>query len=214
MVKLLIVRHGYSEFNKARKFCGQFDAPLTEQGREQAKVTAKYVLKNYRVDKVYSSDSSRAYDTVKPIADALGLPVITSEKLRELHVGKWEGIAFYEVEKLYPSEYRAWVENVGESRPVGGESYLELQTRGYEELRRIALENDGKTLVIGTHGGLIRALRCKWHGLDIKNVKELKHVSNASVTEVDFDVTTGEAKLIKEGYDEHLSGLVTSITIT
>ena len=214
MVKLLLIRHGYSEFNKQKRFCGQFDAPLTEQGREQARVTAEYVLKNYNVDKVYSSDSCRAYDSVKPIADALSLRIEKSEKLRELHVGVWEGMRFADVEKAYPREYLTWIGNEPQSRPVGGESYAELQQRGLREFFRIANESVGKTVIIGTHGGLIRALLCRWHNISIEQRKEIAPVSNASITEVDYDERTGEVTLIKEGYDGHLAELVTPANLT
>ena len=69
MVKFIIVRHGYSVFNKERRFTGHVDAPLDERGIEQAKRNAEYVIANYKIDCIYSSDLSRAYHTVKPIAD-------------------------------------------------------------------------------------------------------------------------------------------------
>ena len=115
---------------------------------------------------------------------------------------------------MYPQEYRAWVERVGESRPVGGESYAELQVRGIEELKRIALESVGKTVVVGSHGGMIRAVRAYLKGVELKNIKEVKHVPNASITEIDYDEETGKVTFIKEGYDDYLLGLSTNVTIT
>ena len=63
MTTLILVRHGQSESNLKHIFCGQTDVKLTEKGHAQAKKTAEYIIKNYKIDKIYSSDLQRAYDT-------------------------------------------------------------------------------------------------------------------------------------------------------
>ena len=112
MVTFVIIRHGFSEFNKARKFTGQMDIPLDEAGFEQARETAAYVLKNYKIDAVYSSDLCRAVDTAKPIAKALSLPIKTSEKLREMNLGEWQGMGFDEVKEKYPEKFQSFLQSV------------------------------------------------------------------------------------------------------
>ena len=89
MIKFIIVRHGFSCGNKEKRFSGQLDVSLDEIGYSQAKSIAEYVLSNFSVDRIYSSDLSRAYDTVKPVADALGQDVVKCRELREVDVGLW-----------------------------------------------------------------------------------------------------------------------------
>lgn len=209
MVTFIIVRHGFSAFNKEKKFTGQMDVPLDEAGLEQAAETAAYVLKTYKIDAVYSSDLCRAYDTAKPVADALGLPVQTTKELREMYLGVWQGMSFDEVKEKYPEKYAIHKENVGLSRPTGGETYGELTERALAEIHKIALENDGKTVLIATHGGVVRALRCAWLSIPLTEMKNVPHVTNASVTVAEYDALTRKANLPVIGFDGHLGNKAT-----
>ncbi|MBR5633183.1 MAG: histidine phosphatase family protein, partial [Clostridia bacterium] len=92
MVRFIIVRHGFSAGNKGGYFSGQLDLPLDGNGILQGQMTSDYVSRSFTVDAVYSSDLSRAADTVRPLCDAIGIPLITTPELRELHVGLWQGM--------------------------------------------------------------------------------------------------------------------------
>ena len=83
MTRFIIIRHGLSVYNEARRFQGHLDIPLHAIGLEQADASAKYVLENYKIDRVYSSDLCRASRTAQPIADGLGLPLELDKRLRE-----------------------------------------------------------------------------------------------------------------------------------
>lgn len=203
MVTLIIVRHGYSIGNKEKRFTGQMDAPLDEIGYLQAVSTADYIVKNFEVDRIYSSDLSRAYETVKPIADALGLEVLKWKELREANVGDWEGKLIADVEKEYPESFAFYKENPGLARFVGGESYEELMRRSRLTFEKIAAENEGKTVVVGTHGGVIRTLRAAWDNVPLDKIKEIPHVPNGSVTIAEYD--NQSVNWICIGYEEHLS---------
>ena len=203
MVRFIIIRHGYSMGNKEKRFSGQADLPLDEVGISQAASTAKYVLDNYWVDSVYSSDLSRAVDTVKPIADALGLQVHTCKDLREMDVGDWYGKTLEEVAQAFPESYSAYKSTPGLVRFEGGEDVAEVQQRVVRAMDRIAAENNGKTVVIGTHGGTIQTLQTAWKDLPLERMQEIPHVSNGSVTVVIYKY--GKAEFIETGYNAHLS---------
>ena len=100
MVTLLLLRHGYSVYNKAKRFTGQQDIPLDTVGVLQAQSAAKYLTENYAINAVYSSDLCRAVDTARPTAERLGLPIHTDAALRELAMGVWEGMLFDDVNRL------------------------------------------------------------------------------------------------------------------
>ena len=207
MTELLFVRHGFSEGNKDHRFSGQMDFPLDEAGRLQALEVAAYLLRAYRIDAIYSSDLRRAYDTVKPLAEALSLPVHTEKALREIDVGLWEGVLRSDVEHQYPEGYDLYKRKPGLLRFDGGESFSELRARALGAVREIVKENEGKTVVVATHGGVIRALRTLWEGIPLDRMEEIPHVANASVTAVRYDGESGI--LILAGYCDHLSERMT-----
>ena len=212
MVTFILVRHGYSAFNKTRKFSGQCDVPLDEIGHLQAADTAKYILSNYGIDTIVSSDLSRALDTAKPIADALGLPIKLDEDLRELNTGDWTGLTFEEVAARYPESFALYCDNVGYARPDGGESYEELIARAARAMVCIAAENEGKTVLVSTHGGFIRCLRCALLGVALDEVKNVPHVANASVSVCEYE--NGEGRFTLVGYKDHLTNGTTEFRVS
>ena len=211
MTRIILIRHGYSVANKEVRFSGQADTPLDEIGILQAKEITEYVVNNFNIDAVYSSDLSRAYETVRGIAEAFSLPVIKRKELRELDVGVWQGRPVSEVAEEYPEEYRLFKTNVGRYSPVGGESYEEMMKRAMDEIYRIVAENKGKTVVIGTHGGVIRVIRAFIKGLSLDEIKTLSHVPNASVTIL--EETNGVLSIAVEGYNEYITQKTTEIKL-
>lgn len=211
MTKFLILRHGYSKGNKERKFTGQQDVPLDEIGVAQAESAAKYILENFKIDSIYSSPLSRAYNTAKPVADALSLPINTVEDIKEIDVGVWEGMRVVDIAEQYPEEFELYSTNVGLARPVGGESYLELAERVSKAFAQIAQENPGKTVLVATHGGVIRALRYAWLGYTPEQLQSIPHVTNASLTVAEYADGKGEFKMID--FNEYLDDKVTEMPL-
>lgn len=202
MVTFIIVRHGYSTFNKQNRFSGQADIDLDEIGYSQADSVAEYVLKNYHIDSIYSSDLQRAYNTAKPVSDALKLPIIKDKGLRELDVGEWEGMLITAVAQEYPDSFKAYKTNIGLARPDGGESYPELAQRAAQTFDKIAKENEGKTVLVATHGGVVRTLRCVWQGIPKEEYHNVPHVPNASISVAEY--SDGSGRFIEIGLDGYL----------
>lgn len=204
MTKLIFIRHGYSEYNHLKKFTGQLDIPLTPLGVKQAEITAQYLLKTYKIDAIYSSDLSRAVNTAKPVAAALGLPVQTDKRLRELNLGDWTDMYIADVREKYPAEYEAYRKG---ARCMGGESTDELKDRALQAVLEIVRNNANKTVLITAHGGTIRAILRGLQNLSAADGAKVPIVSNNSVTEI--DCINGAFQIVKISYDEHLSDLKT-----
>lgn len=202
MVTFIIVRHGYSAFNKENRFSGQANIDLDKIGYLQANSVAKYVLENFNIDSIYSSDLVRAYNTAKPVADALGIQIVEDKGLRELDVGKWEGMLIKDVAEKFPDSFKLYKTNIGLARPDGGESYFELAKRVSDTFDKIAKKNDGKTVLIATHGGVIRTLRCAWLGIPKEEFQNVPHVPNASITIAEY--SNGEGIFKQIGLDNFL----------
>lgn len=209
MTTLLLIRHGQSMANLEGVFAGNYDAPLTELGYNQAKRTAEFIAENYKVDKVYASDLIRAFETGKCVADKLGLDVIPEPNLREIRAGKWEGILFDKIVSDFPKEYAKWMDDVGNSGCPGGETVKELGERVLGALNSIVKENEGKTVVLATHATPVRVSQTLIGYGNLDAMKDVPWVSNASVTEISYD--DGEWKLVKIGQDNHLSDLKTNL---
>ena len=207
MTTLIFVRHGESAANGKGCFAGQLDIPLSERGQEQAIRAANYIAKTYQVDAIYSSDLSRAYDTAKPIAKAFGLEIQTNRGLREINSGDWQGLSFNELQEKYADGYGVWLKDIGNAVCPHGEPVKELFARVWATVKKIAEENDGKTVVITTHATPIRSLCCGLTGLPVEDMKNVPWVSNASLTIVKAE--KGECSLIEKDYNEYLSDLQT-----
>ena len=207
MTTLLIVRHGQSTANPNNIFAGHLDVPLTALGVKQAEATADYLASHYKIDAVYSSDLERAFRTARIVADRIGLDVHPRADLREVYAGEWEGKSFDYLVENGGEAYHKWRFDIGNAACTGGESCAALQARVLRAVQEIAKENDGKTVVIASHGGAIRALMCAVSGNTLDAMKDIPWVSNASVTTIIED--GGVLHLECAGYDEHLAGMKT-----
>ncbi|MBE6568677.1 MAG: histidine phosphatase family protein [Ruminococcaceae bacterium] len=211
-VRIILVRHGESLANVAKFFAGHTNVDLSEKGYMQAEMTVDYVLSRYTVDKIYASDLLRAYNTVRPAADRLGIDVIPDRELREIFAGEWEGRSFTNLQKTYPADYAVWMNDIGHASPTGGESVAHLWERVSAALLRIAGENPGKTVLIGTHATPIRAMQCMLSGKTPAEMKDTPWVSNASVSVVEYVPDPGEKTIPRAvcfGEDGHLDALKT-----
>lgn len=205
MTHLIITRHGYSEYNKTRMYTGQVDVALTELGLKQAAKTAEYVAETYKIDAIYSSDLKRAMSTAIPVSEKLGIPVIKEPLIKEIYGGLWENKFMPEIDKLYHDDYQIYKTTIGLARCTGGESLAELQARALEGMKKIAEENDGKTVFVATHGGVLLALTAYWMSLPLEKMHETPPATNSSITEVIYE--NGVFKIEKYSYDEHLGEL-------
>lgn len=147
MSRLLLVRHGQSEWNATGRWQGQEDPPLTELGEQQAHHAA---LALGVVDGVFSSTLERARVTAEVISSSLGVgPVVVLEELRERHAGEWQGLTRPEIDDLYPGYLAEG------RRPDGWEADDDLAARAWAALGAIASTLAGGEAVVVTHGGVI-----------------------------------------------------------
>lgn len=203
MTKLLLIRHGYSSGNKERRFSGQIDLPLSDEGLHQADLVCDYIQKNYQVDAIYASDLQRAVDTVKPLAAALELPIRIHRELREINEGNWQGMLITEVQEKYPEDYAFYKANLGLHQFEDGECYASMLARLLPMIEKIVADNKDKTVVIGTHGAVVRGLLSVWQGVPLERLLEIPRVPNGTITEVEID---GDGvRIQKLGFSDHLT---------
>ncbi|HXH09659.1 MAG TPA: histidine phosphatase family protein [Alphaproteobacteria bacterium] len=155
--RIILVRHGETDWNASGRIQGHSDTPLNARGRIQAQRVAQR-LAGEPIRALYSSDLARAFETATIIGRTLGIPVAISPQLRERRYGAWEGLTPAEIEARYPEQYAAWRTRSPDFAPPQGETRLQLLSRALTELQTIAHRHVGERVVVVTHGGLCYVL--------------------------------------------------------
>lgn len=209
MTRIIIVRHGFSTSNLSKTLTGQYDAPLAEIGVKQGEVVSEYIFNNYNIDAIYSSDLSRAVQTIEKLSKLTNLPINLEKGLREICCGEWEGLPLTQIIKEYGENYEKWRSYSSEYCPKGGETFEDVQKRGLATIKQIASENEGKTIVIATHGGLIKSVQGKCLGLKLKELNQIPYLTNAAILEVEY--SDGQLSITNGPIDHYLAGIITEM---
>ena len=212
MTTVILIRHGQSEANLDGVFAGQINPALTEKGLKQAELTAKYIADNYNIDKIYSSDLKRAYQTAQALSKIIDKDITASENLREIYAGKWEGVDFLKLKELYKEDFSIWLSDLGRAVCTGGEAVKEMGNRVVSELTSIAQKNDGKTVAVALHATPIRATQCFVETGSFDEMQNIPWVSNASVSI--FTYENKMWKIVSISEDAHLGSLKTELPKT
>jgi len=155
MGKLYLIRHGETDYNRFRRYCGSSDVSLNKRGKLQAKSLSR-LLKNEKFDVIFSSPLKRAIETSKIMAD--GRRVIVEPALREIDFGLWEGFRFEQIRRRFDKEISLWLKRPITTRVPEGESYGELQKRVIGFFNKVISDMSGKTIAFVTHHGPIKAI--------------------------------------------------------
>lgn len=200
MVKMILVRHGQTEWNLLGKYQGQSDTDLSKKGMQQAELLAK----NFPVDDVeavYTSDLKRAYETGKKIAERFGCPLIPEKGLREFHFGEWEGHTYEEIVKKWPEEAANFFGAPEKLQTPGGETFHILQKRAMKTIEHIREENEGKTVVVSAHGAILKTILSSLMHIPLHYLWSIKQ-DNTAVNIIRFDDGYVSIELINS--TEHL----------
>ena len=165
--RLLLIRHGQTTYNATGRMQGHLDTELSEVGLSQARAAAD-LLVDKQITAIVSSDLIRARDTAAVIGEKLGIKVDVDKRLRETHLGDWQGMTSAEVDEQYPGARAIWRHDPTWAPPQG-ESRVDVATRArpvIDELMRAHPEWDEGAVLVVAHGGAISALTCHLLGLD------------------------------------------------
>jgi len=187
ITRFLLVRHGKTDWNVQQKIQGHSDIPLNGIGIEQAKSVARKLFEdNESIDAIYSSDLERAFFTAQEISSVFNKPIIADSALREIFMGMAEGINHTEFQRLYKPDQdklteffsRRW-DRWKHTVVPDGETLAETLDRVETFLRNIAQNHKGKTVVVVTHGAVIKTLI--YHDIDM-----LLHTPNCCIAVFDY----------------------------
>lgn len=157
MMKLLLIRHGQTDWNLLGKYQGQTDIALSGEGIRQADLLAQ----NFPVDTldiIYTSDLQRAVMTAERLAEKFSAPLYADKALRELNFGAWEGLTYQEIAERWPQEVKNLFGAPEKLQIPEGETFLMLQRRAMDKINEIRAENEGKNVAVVAHGAISKAI--------------------------------------------------------
>lgn len=163
MLKLYLVRHGETEWNREKRYLGHANMDLNGQGKVEAE-KLRSALGQVEFRACYASDLVRTQKTAEIIVDKKTL-VQGEPALRELNFGNWEGLTYGEITKRYPEELELWVDSQGRTSSFGGEDLGDLEVRVSMWLNTLLSTRPTGDVLIVSHGGPLRVLLCLLLGI-------------------------------------------------
>jgi len=200
MTRLFLIRHGETDYNLNRRYCGFSDLSLNETGRSQVQFLAER-LKEFKIDTLYSSDLLRAVETAKIIFK--DKTIHKMQEFREMNFGIFEGLNFVEIVEKSPKIYRRWIDNPLEVDIPEGETFTDFCNRVKKGLSFILSKNQDKQISLITHSGPIKVILCELLGCGLDKFWDLKQ-DNTALNIIDYPEGSSPV-IIKMNNMSHLS---------
>ena len=181
-----MIRHAEAEGNIYRRAHGQFNGQIIGRGFAQIE-QLKDRFRNEKIDAVYSSDLSRTITTAAAISKTHGLPVNTTERLREVNVGEWEDIAWGEIRHRYPQMAGLFNSDPALWNVDGSEEYSQVRERMRDCLKDIGLRHDNETVAVFSHGFATRSLLCELMDIPSHMTELVPYCDNTAVALLHYE---------------------------
>lgn len=182
ITRILLVRHGETDWNRAGQVMGQRPIPLNSLGTRQAEQLVP-LLQNHSVHSIYASPVLRAQQTATILGAALSRSIQTEPGLTEIGMGEWEGLYWKDLTQDF-NRLNLYV-RPDEARPPGGESLREVQTRAVAAIERLREQPEPMTSLFVTHADVIRTIVAHYLNLDLRTIRQVR-IDHASLTGLEF----------------------------
>jgi alpha-ribazole phosphatase len=169
---IYLIRHAEPASDGIRRYLGQSDPDLSAEGIKQANSLAQ-IMQKHQLSAVYSSDLKRTLHTAEPIAGKFNLTVKTDIRLREIHMGNWDNLAFEEVKLKFMDEYEKRSKDMVNYRPEGGESFSDVSERAWAAFNEIISGSSGNITIV-SHAGAIRTIICRIMEIPLKDLFSIR----------------------------------------
>ncbi len=165
MARIILVRHGQTEWNREERFRGWVDIDLDETGVRQAGAAAQRIAQ-WDVAAIYSSPLRRAIATAQIIANRLSLPVVPLEGIIDMNFGIWQGLSIGEVKGKYPELFDLWRYSPQSLEIPEGEGLEDVRKRVVATIDELTVRHESATVALVTHRVVCKVLLCHLLGLD------------------------------------------------
>jgi len=179
-MRIFLIRHGETEWNRIRRFQGRSDQPLNETGREQARCLA-LALKEEPLVAIHSSPLLRAMETAQIIRTFHPMiPILEEESLAEMDLGDFDGLDALRWAQQYPEFLKAWREDPSSVIMPGGESLKDVQKRALEALERITGSySPESSLLISSHNFVNMTILCHAAKIPLSGFRQIRQETAA-----------------------------------
>jgi len=172
VTRLVLIRHGETDWNAEGRWQGQADIPLNTQGVSASERLAQELV-SYPLDAIYSSDLIRARQTAQALARAKSMHVKLEPRLREIDQGEWQGLLINQIQSLYTDVYLKRLQDPWQVAPPGGETALQVRNRVIEAVDEILTCFPGGTVAIISHGFTLAMIRVHFQSLPLERIWEM-----------------------------------------
>ncbi|MDU3113518.1 MAG: histidine phosphatase family protein [Megasphaera sp.] len=209
MARIILIRHGETQWNIEGRYQGQEDTHLSERGQLQGRMVADG-LKNTPIDVAISSPLERSYMTCSFCASLHGLTVLKDDRLLEINHGDWEGRLADDIKANYPKEFQRWhtapytVTMPGK----GGESLEDVRRRVRAAFDEYVQKYEGKTVLVAAHDAVNKAIICDVLGLDMSHFWQIKQ-DNTCINVLEYQ--DGTWRLVLLNSTNHMGYLFSGI---
>jgi broad specificity phosphatase PhoE len=182
-MRLILVRHGETEWNRQSRIIGHTEIALNDTGRKQAELLAQ-ALRNEKVSAIYASPLQRTRETAAEISRVLGVQVEFDDALKEIAAGDIDGMTFEEVAERHSDFFKHWMSGDPSLRLPGGESFMDLRDRAWPALQRIVAEHNGDDVIVVSHTLAIMSIVASALGMEIADFRRIRlNVASISILE-------------------------------
>jgi alpha-ribazole phosphatase len=168
---IYLLRHGRIEGREQRRFIGQTDTPLAQEGKKQSRQWHQ-LLREIEFETIYCSDLKRSKETARIIAGESQVPIRVMSEFREIFLGQWEGLSMESVRGRFPEQWRRRGENLADFPPPGGESFRDLHDRVVPAFEAVTGQLQGNGLIVA-HAGVNRVILRHLLGIPFSNLFRL-----------------------------------------
>lgn len=201
-MRLYLLRHGQTRWNREGRVQGLTDVELTEEGQEQSRRVAVH-LRDELLQAVYSSPLGRARFLAEQIAGPHGLSVRTKEGLLELNQGVLEGLTYQEISARHQEFIQLWWKAPARVVIPGGESLQVLQDRAWKAVEEIVGAHPEGSVAVVSHNLANRAILCRLLGMDLNSYRVIRQ-DEAALNIIEF--AAGRTSLVTLNQTYHLNG--------
>jgi broad specificity phosphatase PhoE len=203
LLRIILIRHGQTEWNRHERFRGWVDIDLDDMGIRQAEAAAPRIVQ-WEVTAIYSSPLKRAMATAQIIANRLNLPVVPLEGLNDMNFGIWQGISVEETKENYPELFDLWRYSPQRLQIPQGESLDDVRKRVVATIDDLTSRHQNTTIALVTHRVVCKVLLCHLLGLDNSHFWQLAQDATAINL---FEINGGKATVTLINDTCHLRGL-------
>jgi len=207
LTRIYLIRHAEAEGNIYRRAHGHYNGEIIGRGYLQLGQLCKR-FEHERLDAVYSSDLIRARVTAEAVSESQGLPLKTSEQLREINIGVWEDTPWGNLEHHQAEMTRNFTRDPARWSVDGSEEYKHVQSRMTEYITDIARRHEGGAVAAFSHGFAIRAFLCGIMGVPSHEVITVPYCDNTAVALLLYD--KGGLSIEYHGDNSHLSSEIST----